>query len=216
MAPIRTPGIRALRVAVARFRGTAEVLSETPSCLAGCVSESLSPERCRDALVWLNSWGCRIQYPREEDVDLFGTGLQDWWNAYRTDLPSPKVALASLTNRDIANAQRAYMALRGLRVGRPERPRRLGSTAATKLLHALRPPALMPWDDAIAQALHGAQEGDAYAGHLSLGRRWARDLLRRSDLDEAGLSTRLGCPGRPLSKILDDYCYLRFTRGEDL
>jgi hypothetical protein len=32
-------------------------------------------------------------------------------------------------------------------------------------------------------------------------------------MDEAELGEHLGQPGRSLAKMLDDYCYLTFTRG---
>ena len=47
--------------------------------------------------------------------------------------------------------------------------------------------------------------------HLRLGRRWARDLLATSALDEEALLADLDRSGATLAKVLDEYCYLRYT-----
>jgi hypothetical protein len=98
--------------------------------------------------------------------------------------------------------------------GSAVRPRSLGSAAASKLLHALRPRALMPWDEAIADHLHGARDAAAYAAHQRVGRAWAAALLAGAGVGEETLAGLPGRPGRTLAKMLDDYCYLRFTRLE--
>jgi hypothetical protein len=74
----------------------------------------------------------------------------------------------------------------------------------------------MPWDDAIASKLHGARDGKAYAAHQRLGRAWAADILNSTGLSAKQLAAQLGDPERSLAKIFDDYCYLRFTRMEQL
>ena len=69
----------------------------------------------------------------------------------------------------------------------------------------------MPWDAAIALALHGARDGDAFARHLRLGREWARALLAETGLTESNLVAAAGRPMTPLAKVLDEYCYVRIT-----
>ncbi|MFD9516489.1 MmcQ/YjbR family DNA-binding protein [Streptomyces sp. NPDC059979] len=153
---------------------------------------------------WLNSWGCRIRYPREGEPDLFGEGLAAWWGRHRL----PDAPLAGLTPRDIARFVRAYEELAALPIGR----RSLGPTAASKALYALRPASVMPWDAAIADRLHGARDGAAFGRHLRIGRSWARAALAEAGgPDEAALCARLGRPGIPLSKILDEHLYVTIT-----
>ena len=91
--------------------------------------------------------------------------------------------------------------------------RTMGPTAAAKCLYALRPHSVMPWDLMIAQRLHGGRDRDAFAAHLRLGRRWAQDLLTTAGLDETALLTDLDRSGATLAKVLDEYCYLRYTAG---
>ncbi|MGW7460464.1 MmcQ/YjbR family DNA-binding protein [Streptomyces sp. NPDC054797] len=153
---------------------------------------------------WLNSWGCRIRYPREGEPDVFGAGLAAWAARH----PLPDAPLAALTPREISRFAKAYEALATLPVGR----RGLGPTAASKTLYALRPASVMPWDAAIAERLYGVRDGAAFARHLQIGRTWARAALAEAGgPPEAALCADLGRPGVSLAKILDEHLYLTIT-----
>ncbi|WP_223835835.1 MmcQ/YjbR family DNA-binding protein [Streptomyces venezuelae] len=153
---------------------------------------------------WLNSWGCRIRYPREGEPDTFGAGLAAWGERH-TLAHTP---LARLTPREISRFAAAYEELAALPIGR----RSLGPTAAAKALYALRPDSVMPWDAAIAQRLYGVRDGAAFARHLELGRSWARAALEEGGgLGEAALCARIGRPGVSLAKILDEHLYVTIT-----
>ncbi|MFF3675542.1 MmcQ/YjbR family DNA-binding protein [Streptomyces sp. NPDC002120] len=155
---------------------------------------------------WLNSWGCRIRYPREGEPDLFGAGLAAWWERH----PLPDAPLSRLTPRDISRFARAYEELAALPIGR----RSLGPTAASKALYALRPDSVMPWDAAIADRLYGVRDGAAFARHLETGRAWARAALAEGgDADERTLCAGIGRAGISLAKILDEHLYLTITHA---
>ncbi|MFD7784449.1 MmcQ/YjbR family DNA-binding protein [Streptomyces nojiriensis] len=155
---------------------------------------------------WLNSWGCRIRYPREGEPDTFGAGLAAWWGRH-TLAHAP---LARLTPREISRFAAAYEELAALPIGR----RSLGPTAAAKALYALRPDSVMPWDAAIAQRLHGVRDGAAFARHLELGRSWARAVLEQGGgRGEASLCAEIGRPGVSLAKILDEHLYVTITHA---
>jgi len=174
------------------------------------------PDHRRALLVWLNSWGCRIRYPRAGEADHFDAGVARWWDEWRGALPAAGSSIAELDEATLPELGECYAALAAVPVSGAPRTRTLGATAATKLLHALRPRALMPWDVAIAEGLHGRRDAAAYAAHQRLGGTWARQLLEEAGVDESALGQLLGRPGRPLAKMLDDYCYLVFTRRTPL
>ncbi|MCC9307603.1 MmcQ/YjbR family DNA-binding protein [Kitasatospora sp. RB6PN24] len=155
---------------------------------------------------WLNSWGCRIRYPRPGEPDLMADGLAAWWQRHAAALPA--VGLVNLTDRQIDRLADAYAELQALPAG-PTRT--LGPTAAAKALYALRPAAVMPWDAAIAKRLHGARDGAAFARHLRCGRAWAGAVLAESGLSEQRLPDALGRGSVPLAKVLDDYLYVTIT-----
>lgn len=208
------PDLEQLRAAVTRF-------SQLPGADRTAAPETAAPvldlairEHRTELLRWLNSWGCRIRYPRAGETDLFDAGIRDWAARWSGVVVPAEVTLARLTDEDIALLGEYYADLANLTVGTPGRLRSLGSTAASKTLYRLRPRTFMPWDDAIANSLHGARDAEAFMAHQSLGRSWARRLLDESRLDERALAASLGREGRSLAKLLDDYCYMRYTRGE--
>ncbi len=217
---MRSPQItlRGLHEAVERFAGAAgpdagwvALQSATTPAIDLAV-----PTHRRALHVWLNAWGCRLRYSRPGEPDLFDSGIAEWWQSRQHELPAPGVTLANLDEAELLALGECYAELAAVPVSAGPRRRSVGPTAATKLLHALRPAALMPWDEAIARALHGGRSGAAYLAHQRLGRDWARSLLAEAAMDEAELSAHLGQPGRPLAKMLDDYCYLVYTRGHVL
>lgn len=200
-----TPEPDSLRKAVAAFGGGP---CEPPSL------DLTTAAGRRGLLTLLNAWGCRIPYPRDGEADSFDVAVGAWARRRQADLPA--APLAELTDADLAPLGECFAELAAAEVGRPGRARRLGPTAASKALHMLRPRSLMPWDAAIAERLHGGRGPAEYVAHQRLGRDWAKELLETTGLDEHALTLTLGGPGRTLAKILDDYCYVRFTRMECL
>ncbi|GAA2616269.1 hypothetical protein GCM10010425_06700 [Streptomyces spororaveus] len=205
-APPPAPSLAELRASAEVFNGFAGVdrswwalREETGGAL------DLSLAAHRTALHrWLNSWGCRIRYPREGEPDTLDAGLAAWWERHAL----AHAPLARLTPREISRFAAAYEELAALPVGR----RSLGPTAAAKALYALRPDSVMPWDAAIAQRLHGVRDGAAFARHLVLGRSWARAALEEGGgLDEAALCAEIGRPGVSLAKVLDEHLYVTLT-----
>ena len=87
--------------------------------------------------------------------------------------------------------------------------RTMGATAAAKALYALRPRAVMPWDQTIADdsTAVGRSLRRPPASRPGLG----RQLLGDTGWDEPRLAAELGQPGASLARLLDQYCYVRFT-----
>jgi hypothetical protein len=168
----------------------------------------------RDALLrWLNAWGCRIRYARPGEPDLFDAGVATWWSQRRSDLASVTDSLSALGDDEISRLGAAFEDLTALPIARNTAgtERTMGATASAKALYALKPRAVMPWDLAIAERLHGGRDATAFVAHLTLGRDWARQLLQESGWNEARLAAELGQPGASLARLLDQYCYVRFT-----
>ncbi len=159
-----------------------------------------NPDHRPLALAWLNSWGCRLPY-----TGTFVESTAVW--ASSVHLPATP-ALHKLTDKQIVALATAYGSLSTLSSGK----RTLGPTAAAKLLYALRPLSVMPWDAAIASVLHGSRGEPAFAAHLRLGRQWARDIIRETGFSPEQIAELAGRPGIPLSKVLDEYAYMLITR----
>ncbi|MFI8341459.1 MmcQ/YjbR family DNA-binding protein [Streptomyces sp. NPDC085639] len=200
------PSLAELRSSAAVFNGFPGVDRSWLALRAdtGSALDLARPEHHTALHRWLNSWGCRIRYPREGEPDTFGAELAAWWRRHTlADAP-----LARLTTRDISRLAGAYEELAALPIGR----RSLGPTAASKALYALRPDTVMPWDAAIAQRLYGSRDRAAFARHLELGRTWARVALEAAGgIPEADLCAELGRPAVSLAKVLDEHLYVTIT-----
>ena len=172
-------------------------------------------ERRRVLHRWLNAWGCRIRYARPGEPDLFDAGIAAWWGRRGAHLATVTGSLSDLSDDQITCLSAAFEDLRSLPIARTVAgtDRTMGPTAAAKALYALRPRAVMPWDLMIAERLHGGRDAVAFMAHLRLGRDWARQLLRDTGWDEPRLAAELGQPGATLARLLDQYCYVRFTLG---
>jgi hypothetical protein len=159
--------------------------------------------------VWLNAWGCRIRLARDGERDVFDVGIARWWRQERDALSDISAPLAMLADEEIEALAKAFAALTSTTVATT---RTMGPTGSAKLLYALRPATVMPWDQRIAEGLHGGRDAKAFADHLRLGRSWASGLLATSGLDETHLVASLGRDGASLAKVLDEYCFVRYAR----
>jgi hypothetical protein len=91
---------------------------------------------------WLNQWGCRIGYPATGN-DVFADSLAMWWNTAKDALPSEDKRFAVLADADLQAFSGAYGSLQisPAAISRGDRSRRVGPTAAAKLLYLVRPSA---------------------------------------------------------------------------
>jgi hypothetical protein len=208
---LATPTLADLRAAAATFisLGAVDRASRELEAATGRRLDLALPTH-RDALLrWLNAWGCRIRMPRPGEPRPFQESMAAWWAEWGERVPTRP--LARLGETEIERLGAAHDALSALPVTAGTTVRTLSSTAAAKMLFAIRPRTVMPWDGAIALALHGARDGAAFARHQRLGRDWAHALLAGTGLTEAKLVAAAGRPGVPLAKLLDEYCYVRIT-----
>ncbi|OXM45944.1 hypothetical protein [Amycolatopsis alba] len=211
------PPLAELRRAAEVFNGFANADTSWLRLLAATSDENglsaidLSQAAHRTILLrWLNSWGCRIRYPREGEPAPFDDGIKTWWETWGAGLPT--VDLVHLTDAGIDATAKAYADLSAVVVSAGRTRRTLGPTAAAKALYALRPNTIMPWDAAIAATLHGARDGAAFGEHLRLGREWAAAVIAEAGADGEKIPALVGRPVS-LAKVLDEYLYVAFTMG---
>jgi hypothetical protein len=208
---LRPPTLDDLRASSATFTSLGDVDRATRELWAVTGRRlDLAVPGHRDALLtWLNAWGCRIRLPRPGESTPFQDSIGAWWEEWAGALPSRP--LHRLTDSDVRRLGEAHASLAALPVTAGVPIRRLSSTAAAKALFALRPQTVMPWDAAIALALHGARDGDAFARHQALGREWSRSLLAGTGLTESRLTAAARRPGSTLARLLDEYCFVHIT-----
>ena len=169
------------------------------------------------AIGWLRSWGCR--HLRRADTPRTAEALRLWWEAWGGQLPGEQETLTGLGEAALARAGRAYDALRAApAAGRNASGREVdvafGDTATAKLMFAVRPQVFLPWDAPIRLAFSWpGGGGDAYARLLRLSAAALDGLARRLATSVSDLPELLGRPGSTPPKLVDEFLWIRVTRG---
>jgi hypothetical protein len=181
----------------------------------------LQKEQHMEALLkWLNDWGCR-QFAKD-DHPLAAREISDWHTevAFRL-FPIDKDILA-LSEGDLAVVERAYAGLTDRtasmrrRLVSAEGPVKIGPTGASKILFALRPEALIPWDEFMRKRSECDGTARSYTAFL----RGVRAQLQGLNAECAihgfqvqDLPQVLGRRGCTLPKLIDEFHWVTISRG---
>jgi hypothetical protein len=190
--------------------------NELRALTGGQVDLSLSAHR--DALlVWLRQWGCR--HLRTADNTRSSRALLAWWKRHASDLPGARATLHGLGRAAFAKAGRAHADL----AGRPAARRRhgdgevdvtFGSTAAAKAMFAIRPQVLPPWDEPMRSAFGWTGlDPSHYETFLGMSKDALEGLAKRAGVHVDELPDLLGRPDSTPARIVDEYLWMRLTRG---
>jgi hypothetical protein len=168
-------------------------------------------------LGWLRSWGCR--HLRVGDTARSSAALARWWHRWSDALPPMDRPLTRLGAAERERLGAAYAALASLRVASRAAAAgdvavTFGDTAAAKALHAIRPRACPPWDEPIRLAFGRTRaDGALYASYLDGTADALRGCARRLGVRVDALPSLLGRPGMTPARVIDEYLWLRVTRG---
>jgi hypothetical protein len=166
-------------------------------------------------IIWLRAWGCR--HLRRADTPLTAETLRTWWEAWGQQLPGEQATLNALSQAELAAAGQAYDALRSApAAARAARGRDVavtfGDTATAKALFAIRPQALLPWDEQIRIGFGRPAGGATYVTMLQLAAAALDGLARRLGARVGELPGLLGRPESPPPKLVDEYLWVRMNR----
>jgi hypothetical protein len=169
-------------------------------------------------LNWLDDWGCR-QFVTAYHC-LAAKEITDWYERVAGQLFPIDTKILSLSEEDLAAVERAYaglvhrMASKKVRAGR-EFLVEIGPTGAAKILFALRPKALIPWDIPMRAKFHLNGTARSYCSYL----RHVREQLESLSGECSGYGLRVGdlpqILGRPessLPKLIDEYHWVTISR----
>ena len=93
-------------------------------------------------------------------------------------------------------------------------PVSFGDTAAAKALFAIRPQAVPPWDEPMRKAFGwGRVDAEEYAMFLSAVRGSLIGLALRMRIEPSALPAVLGRPESSPVKLVDEFLWVRITRG---
>lgn len=171
----------------------------------------------RDRILdWLRHWGCRHLALKNNKLscEAMGDWAKEWLSKlpacdeHLTDLPEPALTVSAQAFGDLAARPAAWRK----RTSGPVAVT-FGPTAAAKALHAVRPNAFPPWDAPIREALGLGKDDVAFRHYLGLVARCLRRLSERVGVPVQGLPAALGRPRSSPPKLVDEYLWIRITRG---
>jgi len=149
-------------------------------------------------LVWLNAWGCR--HLDKEEHGTASLSIHEWYGEQALVLPSPSTPIWELDDGQMAQVASAYDSLRrrdgAHRTGKNSgQVATIGPTAASKVLFALRPKSLAPWDAKMRRKLGHGDGAKGYLEFLKMMRGRAQSLAKQChqyDFDISELPLKLG------------------------
>ncbi len=181
-----------------------------------------NPVHCASLLEWLNDWGCR--HLSKKSHDIASSAILDWYKQEGMKLFSTEKSLGELDDQEITRAVDSYDSLKnsiGAHKTRDGKNLKLdiGPTAASKILFALRPQALMPWDEAMRKEFRCDGSKESYFNFLMNIRNLAykiRDLCRANDFDILELPRKIDRDGSTVLGLINEYVWVTVTRNAHL
>ncbi len=181
-----------------------------------------NPEHRIALIKWLNDWGCR--HLSEDQHNVASNSILKWYQADGTSLFTKEKPLWDLENGELETAARAYGALKdemgARRVrGGSKRKVHIGPTAASKVLFAIRPKALMPWDEAMRISFECDGSPESYSKYLIRIRNLTLhigNLCRNKGFEIDDLPQKLGRPNSTVLALINEYIWVTETRKVEL
>jgi len=182
-------------------------------------SLDLSNNKHRKALLeWLNNWGCRqfaIKYHNEASKSI-----ENWYNIYSKKLRDYDIDIihfdekkAEFIGRAFEDLSKCFASYRIKKSGEKKKVT-IGPTGATKILFAIKPNELMPWDGAIRSGKYNGTK-ESYIDFLNYVKMLCRSIEEKCKKHGYKLSDLPGIIDREKStipKIIDEYLWITKTR----
>jgi len=182
-------------------------------------SIDLANSKHRNALLkWLNDWGCR--HLKKDQHPVASQSILNWYQEVGASLFTNSKPLWDLGDGELGVAAHAYGSLKDKTGARRVRGGgklevHIGETAASKILFAIRPKALMPWDEAMRKNSGCDGSPLSYARYLIM----IRDLTfhidtlcRRGGFQIKDLPEKVGRPNLTVVALINEYAWVTKTR----
>lgn len=177
-----------------------------------------NPEHRIVLIEWLNDWGCR--HLSEDQHEIASNGIWDWYRVDGANLFAIEKPLWDLQDHDLRLAAQSYGFLKdktaALRArGESKQEVHIGATAASKILFAIRPKALMPWDEAMRVRFQYDGSPESYAKYLGMIRGLTfhvRNLCRNKGFEIDDLPKILERPNSTVLSLVNEFVWVTETR----
>ncbi len=170
-------------------------------------------------LTWLNQWGCR-HFSREYHEQA-SDEILSWYNEFNAVLPNVNNSLLELTDQQLETISKIFESLSNRTASYRNRngnldPVRFGATAAAKVLFAVRPTFLVPWDGPIRKHFGFDGSGISYLTYLRRVGSTLEELAEFCHLkgfELSDLPELLGRPRSSIPKLIDEYHWVTITKS---
>jgi len=182
-------------------------------------SINLANSKHRDALLkWLNDWGCR--HLSKDQHPVAAQSILNWYQVDGASLFTNEKPLWELGDGELGVAAHAYGSLKDKTGARPVRGGKklevhIGETAASKILFAIRPKALMPWDEAMRISFKCDGSPESYSSYLKKIRNITSHigtLCRNKGFQIDDLPKELGRPNSTVLALVNEYIWVTVPR----
>lgn len=176
-------------------------------------------EHRKNLLIWLNGWGCR-QF-KVEHHEQASQEILSWYNKYNADLPNPSRNLWELTESEFDSVGLAYESLSkrtaSIRTkNNSTYPISIGPTGASKIIFAIRPKALIPWDEKIRKHFDYGNDNESYIAYHRAVKRMLEILeeqCQKHGLQLVNLPKIFDRPYSSIPKLIDEYHWVTITNN---
>jgi len=176
-------------------------------------------EHCQALFKFLNRWYCRLRKDDgKEYCDKTCKEIKSWYKQYQNKLPDEEINLLELREQ-LDNVNCAYEDLKNRSAG----IRKIGKTAASKILFAIRPNSLVPWDNKIRDKLCPNGSYREFLEKMQTMVRDIKQLCKNQGFKLAELPEKLGESGKiqlngqtilkTIPKIIDEYNWITITKN---
>ena len=181
-----------------------------------------NPEHRIALMKWLNAWGCR--HLSGEQHEVASRSILNWYQVDGANLFTNEKPLWDLGDHELEVASSAYGYLKDstaawhVRSGRKSEVH-IGPTAASKILFAISPKALMPWDEAMRISFEYDGSPESYFKYLITIRNLTLhigDLCRNKGFQIDDLPQKLGRPNYTVLALVNEYIWVTETRKVEL
>ena len=225
--PMLIPALYELALACCKYDATSYNGTYSKFCIGVNYSLDLNIIDHRKKLITLlNAWRCRLpeevnnlinKLKDKYEVKTYSFGeevknkiiqeIGKWYDSNQNRLPKKNALLWEMTKNDLNCVGEAYEALLSMLISfRP--------TCTSKILFALRPESLVPWDTSIRNQLRHDGSPASYIEYLCFNKSIILEiekLCKRNGFDLIKLPEKLGYPNLSVAMIINQYYMIAFT-----
>ena len=169
-------------------------------------------------LIWLNRWVCR-QFAKKYH-EAFSKLIYIWFIEYGHLLPDKNKNIWELNIDDYNNILLIYEKLKNIEASKrvvysKESSVKVGATGASKILFALRPKSLIPWDGFMRNYFNEGDSGFAYTNYIKNASKLIKELEKecnKNGFEITDLPSKIQRPFSTLPKLIDEYNWVIITR----